>query len=115
NEQALLATHPARWVHPDDWPVLARILDGAPSQRTDSDSVEVRIRHVDGTHRWFEVRTRDLEHDPEIQGLVVTAREVSDRKATEQQLAESEARFRALVQSSSDVVAVVGENGCFSY
>jgi diguanylate cyclase (GGDEF)-like protein/PAS domain S-box-containing protein len=116
NEKALLASHPARWVHPDDWPTLARILDGTSTQHHDeTDSVEVRIRHIDGSHRWFEIRTRDLEHDPEIQGLVVTARGISDRKATEKQLAESEARFRALVQSSSDVVAVVADNGCFSY
>jgi diguanylate cyclase (GGDEF)-like protein/PAS domain S-box-containing protein len=115
SEKSLLGSHPARWVHPDDWPVLARILEGDAPRHEESDSVEVRIRHVDGSHRWFEIRTRDLEHDPEIQGLVITAREVSDRKATELRLAASEARFRALVQSSSDVVAVVGENGCFTY
>jgi diguanylate cyclase (GGDEF)-like protein/PAS domain S-box-containing protein len=115
SEKSLLNSHPARWVHADDWPVLARVLEGTASDQVESDGVEVRLGHVDGTHRWFEIRTRDLEHDPEIQGLVVTAREVSDRKATEQQLAASEARFRALVQSSSDVVAVVGENGCFTY
>ncbi len=116
NEKALLASHPARWVHPDDWPILARVLDGTSTQHHDeTDSVEVRIRHIDGSHRWFEIRTRDLAHDPEIEGLVVTARGISDRKATEKQLAESEARFRALVQSSSDVVAVVANNGCFSY
>jgi diguanylate cyclase (GGDEF)-like protein/PAS domain S-box-containing protein len=116
SEKSLLGSHPARWVHADDWPALARVLDGTPGvPHQESDGVEVRLVHVDGSHRWFEIRTRDLEHDPEIQGLVVTAREVSDRKATEQQLAASEARFRALVQSSSDVVAVVGENGCFTY
>ncbi|MEZ5137600.1 MAG: EAL domain-containing protein [Acidimicrobiales bacterium] len=115
SEKAMLGSHPARWVHPDDWPVLARVLERATPSHEETDSVEVRIRHVDGSHRWFEIRTRDLEHDPEIQGLVVTAREVSDRKATELRLAESEARFRALVQSSSDVVAVVGETGCFTY
>jgi diguanylate cyclase (GGDEF)-like protein/PAS domain S-box-containing protein len=116
SEKSLLGSHPARWVHADDWPVLARVLEGTPAVgHQESDGVEVRLVHVDGSHRWFEIRTRDLAHDPEIQGLVVTAREVSDRKATEQQLAASEARFRALVQSSSDVVAVVGENGCFTY
>ncbi len=115
SEKSLLGSHPARWVHADDWPALARILETSAPRHHESDSVEVRIRHVDGSHRWFEIRTRDLEHDPEIQGLVVTAREVSDRKATEQRLAASEARFRALVQSSSDVVAVVGDNGCFTY
>jgi diguanylate cyclase (GGDEF)-like protein/PAS domain S-box-containing protein len=116
SEKALLHSHPAHWVHPDDWPTLARVLEStANGTHPDSDSVEIRLRHVDSSHRWFEVRTRNLEHDPEIQGLVVTAREISDRKATEQQLAESEARFRALVQSSSDVVAVVAEDGSFSY
>ena len=116
SEKALLASHPARWVHPDDWPALARVIEASTAhQHGEADSVEVRIRHVDGSHRWFEIRTRDLSHDPEIQGLVITAREISDRKATEQQLAASEARFRALVQSSADVVAVVADNGCFSY
>ena len=67
------------------------------------------------TYHWFEVRARDLSSDPEIAGLVVNAREISDRKAAEQLLATSEARFRALVQHSSDVVAVVDRKGCFTF
>jgi diguanylate cyclase (GGDEF)-like protein/PAS domain S-box-containing protein len=115
-EHMLVASHPARWVHPDDWPALSRVLDGSsPVDHGDSGEVEVRIRHVNGSHRWFEIRTRDLRHDPEIEGLVVTAREITDRKATEQRLAANEARFRALVQNSTDVVAVIDESGCFSY
>ncbi|MGI8710930.1 MAG: putative bifunctional diguanylate cyclase/phosphodiesterase, partial [Acidimicrobiales bacterium] len=122
SEKTLLGTHPARWVHPDDWPPLARAFStgagsgsGTDSAGTDPAPVEVRIRHIDGSHRWFEVAMRDLAHDPEIRGMVVTAREISDRKATEQQLAANEARFRALVQRSSDVVAVVDKTGLFTY
>ncbi len=115
-EKTLLGSHPARWVHPDDWPTLANMLDGGTDlQRTEAGEIEVRIRHVDGSHRWFEIRTKDLRHDTEIEGLVVTAREITDRKATEQQLATNEARFRALVQSSSDVVAVVDDTGRYAY
>ena len=77
--------------------------------------MELRLRHADGTYHWFEVRARDLSSDPEIVGLVVNAREISDRKAAEQLLATSEARFRALVQHSSDVVAVVDRKGCFTF
>ena len=29
-EKTLVGSHPARWVHPDDWPTLARVLDGQP-------------------------------------------------------------------------------------
>ncbi len=118
-EQTLVGSHPARWVHPDDWPMLAHMLDGgtqsAPIEHEEPGEIEVRIRHVDGSHRWFEIRTKDLSHEPEIEGLVVTAREITDRKATEQQLATNEARFRALVQSSSDVVAVVDDAGRYVY
>ena len=115
-DKALMGSHPARWVHPDDWPALARLLDGeVPVVTSSTGEVEVRIRHADGSHRWFEIRTKDLHHDPEIDGLVVTAREVTDRKATEAQLAHNEARFRALVQNSTDVVAVVDDLGRFTY
>ncbi len=115
-ERTLVGSHPARWVHPDDWPVLARVLDDSETaSQGDLGDVQVRIRHVDGTHRWFEIRTRDLRTDPEIDGLVVTAREITDRKSAERQLAASEARFRALVQNSADIVAVVDSRGRFSY
>ncbi|CAN5697874.1 hypothetical protein BH10ACT1_BH10ACT1_23610 [soil metagenome] len=115
-EKTLVGSHPARWVHPDDWPTLARVLDGAPNPtRDEGGEIEVRIRHIDGNHRWFEIRTKDLRHDPEIEGLVVTAREITDRKATEQRLAANEARFRALVQNSTDVVAVIDEAGRYTY
>ena len=115
-EKTLVGSHPARWVHPDDWPTLARVLDGGPNPtHGEPGEIEVRIRHIDGSHRWFEIRTKDLRHDPEIEGLVVTAREITDRKATEQQLAANEARFRALVQHSTDVVAVIDGRGRFAY
>jgi diguanylate cyclase (GGDEF)-like protein/PAS domain S-box-containing protein len=57
----------------------------------------------------------DLRHDPEIEGLVVNARDITDRKGAEQLLARNEARFRSLVQNSSDVVAVVDDNAFFTY
>ena len=111
-ERTVVGSHPARWVHPDDWAGLAAALDEGHNEGSD---LEVRVQHVDGDHRWFEVRVRDLRHDPEIDGLVVTAREISDRKATEQRLAESEAWFRALVHNSSDVVAVIDDDGRCTY
>ncbi|MBX3286595.1 MAG: EAL domain-containing protein [Actinobacteria bacterium] len=116
SERTLVGSHPARWVHPDDWPALAHNLDaGLDSLPEDGGEIEVRIRHVDGIHRWFEVRIKDVRHEPEIQGLVITAREITDRKATEQRLAASESRFRALVQNSTDVVAVINEAGLYTY
>ncbi|MCU1352208.1 MAG: diguanylate cyclase/phosphodiesterase with sensor(s) [Acidimicrobiales bacterium] len=114
--EALLSTDPAAWVHPDDRTIVTNMLATTNTDgHTEVGPHEIRFRHVDGSYRWFDVRTRDLYDDPEILGVVVNAREITDRKAAEQLLATSEARFRSLVQHSSDVVAVVDERGRFTY
>ena len=100
-------------VHPDDRDDAARMLDDVRFGKRVP--IEVRLRHVAGTYHWFEVLGVDLQSDPNIAGIVLTAREIGDRKAAEQQLQLSEARFKALVQNSSDVVLVVGANGTVRY
>ena len=100
-------------VHPDDRDDAARMLDDVRFGKRVP--IEVRLRHVAGTFHWFEVLGVDLQSDPNIAGIVLTAREIGDRKAAEQQLQLSEARFKALVQNSSDVVLVVGANGTVRY
>ena len=50
-----------------------------------------------------------------VGSIVVTLRGIGARKQVEQRLSRSEARFRSLVQHSSDVVAVLGADGLISY
>ena len=103
-------------IHPDDRPLAAEVLREAGSGNDDHlDPVEVRIRHADGSYRWFEARARDLSGDPEVGGMVINAREISDRKAAEEEILRREARFRALVQHSGDIVVVVDAFGTISY
>ncbi|MFZ4517687.1 MAG: putative bifunctional diguanylate cyclase/phosphodiesterase, partial [Microthrixaceae bacterium] len=92
-------------VHPDDRRIAGSLV--ADVRRGVRDDAEVRLRHVAGTYHWFEVVGVDLSDDPNIRGMVLTAREIGDRKAAEEQLQLSEARFKALVQRSSDLVLVV--------
>ncbi|MBK5224431.1 MAG: EAL domain-containing protein [Acidimicrobiia bacterium] len=115
SEEDVLGPVPADLVHDEDEPPLASLLRVARTGAPDNDPVQLRMLHADGSYRWFEVRARDLSHDSEIGGMVLTARDVTDRRAAEQRLARSEARFRALVQNSSDVVGVIDERGFFSY
>lgn len=91
------------------------MLRSALRQQSTSEPIELRIGRDDNEVRWVEVVARDLRSEEEIQGLVVTARDITDRRAAEGQLANSEARFRALVQNSSDVVGVLDGEGNFVY
>jgi diguanylate cyclase (GGDEF)-like protein/PAS domain S-box-containing protein len=113
-DDELVGTSPDQLVHHHDLDRFRAVVAAAATRGVE-EVAEVRLLHGDGTWRWFEVRGRDLRDEPEVGGLVVTARDVGDRRAAEQRLARSEARFRALVQNSSDVVAVIDERGFFSY
>ncbi len=67
------------YVHPDDQLrvglILAELLDEPGAEA----SFELRGRHADGSWRWLEVSLRNLVDDPEIAGLVVNERDVTER------------------------------------
>jgi len=92
-------------VHPDDREAGVRMLEDV--RFGSREATELRLRHIAGTYHWFEVVGVDLQSDPNIGGIVLNAREIGDRKAAEERLQLSEARFKALVQYSSDLVLVV--------
>lgn len=83
--------------------------------REDSEPVELRLQGLAERTVWAEMIVRDLRGEEEVEGLVVTARDVTDRRSAEARLATSEARFRALVQNSTDVVGVLDREGRFTY
>ncbi len=61
---------------------------------TDSvESREFRYRHKDGSWRAFEAIGRNLLHDPAVRGVIVTSRDITGRKQTEEVLRQSEERF----------------------
>ncbi|MDQ3751324.1 MAG: diguanylate cyclase [Actinomycetota bacterium] len=73
-------------VHPDDV-ALAKETMAEIRERTGKHSrIELRVRHKDGFYRWLEVSMNNLLEDPNIQGIFINYRDVSERKIVEEQL-----------------------------
>lgn len=102
-------------VHPDDQAAVAEVLGRAFSEPGVHGPIELRVRHADGTWRVIEAIGNNLLADPGVQGVVVTARDVTERRAAEQAVREGEERLRALVQNLSDVITVVAADGSLAY
>lgn len=92
-------------VHPDDRDKARRLLTSV--RRSGHTGDEIRLRHLNGTYLWFEVQLTNLLDDPDVRGILMNARAVDDRKAAEELLSLSEARFKSLVQNNTDLVMVV--------
>jgi diguanylate cyclase (GGDEF)-like protein/PAS domain S-box-containing protein len=76
-------------VHPEDRTALAELI--ARTVADETAPLEIRVGAPGGGWRWFEVVARDLTEVPEVASVVLTARNITDRK-----LAEAELRHQAL-------------------
>jgi diguanylate cyclase (GGDEF)-like protein/PAS domain S-box-containing protein len=76
-----------RLLSESDRPLLAQLIAVDGSGDADAHTIECSVRHSDGTVLRFEVQHTDLLHDEHVRGIVLNCRDVSERKAFEEQLA----------------------------
>ncbi|MBK9180425.1 MAG: PAS domain S-box protein [Acidimicrobiales bacterium] len=102
-------------LHADDRASAVESLAGTAAVPGRAVPIEVRVRRADGRWRRFEVVATNLLDDPAVAGIVVNGRDVTDRTDAEESLRRAEARFRALVEHSEDMIVLVGPDGRVRY
>jgi diguanylate cyclase (GGDEF)-like protein/PAS domain S-box-containing protein len=73
-------------VHPADWHTIAEAIAEMSSSRPAVRVVEARLRHAEGSWRRMEIVGSDRRRDPAVQGFVLNMRDVTERRALEEQL-----------------------------
>ena len=78
-------------VHPEDQEAVRIAVD-----QSDETPQTVEFRLESSSHRWlwFDGHVTDQQHDPFVGGVVINAREASERRRAQSQLTQSEARSR---------------------
>ena len=83
----ILGTPLVDLLHPDEvGKVHALILGTAARSAQAPSTADWRVRHADGRYRFFEVLTSNLLDDPSVTGVVLTMRDVTERRELEAQL-----------------------------
>jgi diguanylate cyclase (GGDEF)-like protein/PAS domain S-box-containing protein len=96
--EELIGSQPFEMIHPDDVGRVVLTYQSLFEGRAERLSVVNRGRHRDGRWIWVEVRFRALK-DPltgEVTSVVGTLRDISARKAIEDQLAAANSKLREL-------------------
>ncbi|WP_446402232.1 PAS domain S-box protein [Coleofasciculus sp. C1-SOL-03] len=98
--------------HPDDRDHNIEYLQQLMTGKVFTYSTEKRYIRKDGKWRWVYIslsRVRDSENDQNY--ILAVVEDISDRKATEAELRDSEAKFRAFLESASEAIMVTNAQG----
>ncbi len=73
-------------VHPEDAGRARAAFDLLLEDPSSEPAAEIRVGHEDGSWRYLEIVGRNLLSDPNVEGIVLNARDITGRKAFEEQL-----------------------------
>jgi len=103
--------------HPDDREKANEELMKHIRGETEFYSFESRMRHRNGDWVWVHGRGKVIEWDSDQKPLRMfgTHVDISERKKVEEALRESELKYRSLIESSTDAIFSVDENGRYTF
>ena len=109
----LLGGSPFPFIHPDDRDAVIATFTQAQDRPGEGDPVEFRVQHGDGSWRMLEAVANNLLDDPSIAGLVVNARDATERHRAERELRDAQERFRSAFEHAPIGMALSAIDGRF--
>jgi PAS domain S-box-containing protein len=85
-------------VHPEDMPKVMSVYNELMQKSSSSVRTEVRVQHKDGSWRIVEAIARNLLDDPIVGGIIVSYRDVTERRQAAEKLQELYRQERDLRQ-----------------
>src|SRR5919107_802528 len=93
-------------IHPDDREQALNTFAEVLKRPGLHPPLEFRVPHKDGSWRYLEHVVNNLLDDPAVNGVVITSRNITERKEAERKLREAEQRYRTLVEQVPAVVYI---------
>jgi diguanylate cyclase (GGDEF)-like protein/PAS domain S-box-containing protein len=112
---ALIGRNCLELLHHDDHDRAIAFLAALQVPGEPSPPIELRFLAADGAWKWFETILTPMEHDPSIGGIVVNARDVTDRVEALAELQESELLFRGFAAAVPLGLMFVDPEGQLTY
>ena len=109
----LLGKPGLKLIHPEDLSMVMADLKEVFTRQNDYLPTEFRAKHKDGHWVSLEAIANNMLDHPAIRGIIITCRDISERKIVEKALKLSESRFRNIFNNSSDAIVITSNNFSF--
>jgi diguanylate cyclase (GGDEF)-like protein/PAS domain S-box-containing protein len=107
----VVGTNGIDFVHADDAKQFLAVWEGVSASPATHERVDLRVRHCDGTWLWVEARITNLLNDPDVGGVVLNVRDITERQLATQALAASETFHRSILEMTREGIWVTDANG----
>jgi PAS domain S-box-containing protein len=105
----LLGTSVFALIHPEDQLTVKQSFRKfcAAGQEHFPQTLECRFRHKDGWYMWLETTAIIMRDDQDkVVGILLSSREITERKEAQRALEESEEKFRLLFNNANDAICL---------
>ena len=90
------------FIHPDDLPLVFNDFDEVLRKANHFIPTAFRALHADGHYVYMEALANNMLDHKAINGIIITCRDVTERRERERQIRESEEKFRVIFESALD-------------
>jgi len=104
--EEVLGANAFDYFHPEDLPQITEFFNKRIGYGGFSRKVVFRIKHKDGSWRYMEAIGNNLLDDPQVQGVVVNARDITERVQLEEELSKAEEHYRTILDSANDAIFI---------
>lgn len=113
--EELLHTSFEELIHPDLKQNILCSYQEIQNDTSTARSFDILAKHKDGHYLWIELKLKNMYSNPLVNGILISLRDISSRKQSEEQIFLSEQRFRGMVQSGADVISIIDNNCSIQY
>lgn len=99
----------------DEWIEQHAYVEETRQQKGIGRRVERRLRHADGSIRIVEAVSNNQIDNPAVRGIIVNARDVTERKRAEEALSTSALHLQSVVQNAPVVLFSLDATGTITY
>jgi PAS domain S-box-containing protein len=100
--EELIGQNAFQLIHPSDVPIVVNALAKPADPSVRHHPIEYRIRHRNGSWRVLETLGANLLDEPEVAGIIINSRDITERKQAEEQIREQ----AALLDKAQDAIMV---------
>ena len=97
--------------HPDDLETTSQNTQEIIEQKSLSYRLEKRYLKKNGDVIWVDLSVIKITHNGKLAALIGAGIEITNRKKAEQELMESEASLRAIMESTSEMIGLLDNSG----